>query len=67
MQQLHAGAQQAKKKETMYLPFDVTSPSPASDDLDGPAVGDPESPPCTRNAFSCSAVWTHFMLEAIQV
>ena len=30
-----------KKKEIMYLPFDVISPTPASDDLDGPAVGDP--------------------------
>jgi len=43
-------------EEIMYLPLDATSPSPASDDLDGPAGGDSESPPCTRNAFSCSAV-----------
>lgn len=46
----------SKKKETMYLPFDATSPRPASDDLDGPDVDDSKSPPCTRNAFSRSAV-----------
>lgn len=59
------GGQQAGQK-IIYLPFEDTSPNSTPCALDGPAVGAPTSPSCTRRAFSCSAVWIYFMSEAIQ-
>jgi hypothetical protein len=59
------GGQHAGQK-IIYLPFEDTSPKSTPCVLDGPAVGAPASPSCTRRAFSCSAVWIYFMSEAIQ-
>lgn len=61
LQQLHM-----QNKNIIYLPFEDTSPNSTAGALDGPAVGAPTSPSCTRLAFSCSAVWIYFMLETIQ-
>lgn len=48
----------------VYLPF-VAPTLPSSTSAAGVEVsfGAPELPPCSRNAFSCSAVWTQFMLN----
>ena len=60
--------QKRDKKKRIYPPFDAAIfTSSTSEGLEGPAIAAPTSPPCTRCAFSCSAVWTRLMLEANRV